>query len=452
MSDIAIRVENLGKQYHIGALQKNGGRYTYKSLRDSIANAGSAPFRAARALMGRNGAVEKHQDEMIWALKDVSFDVKHGEIVGVIGRNGAGKSTLLKVLSRITEPTTGRVEIRGRVGSLLEVGTGFHPELTGRDNVYLNGAILGMKRAEIARNFDAIVAFAEVEKFIDTPVTHYSSGMYLRLAFAVAAHLQTEVLIVDEVLAVGDAEFQKKCLGKMREVSQGGRTVIFVSHNIQAISQLCVRALVLQAGQLVFSGDVSRGISRYAGIRSELSTGSYDLTDYPRSVRSSGVRLLQADFRDQGGALVSRAQRSSDLTVVVRFAVERGMIGLDLAMAVIHVEGQRVFSELYSDRFGTMSLSPGEFEIRFAIPLRFLKLDSYFLTLAILENLRPCDQVDGLSLPEIVDPDTDPHTESHRWGLVRLPVAWTGVIDLASDSCTTFATPEHGAKSLAEKA
>ena len=264
MSDIAIRVENLGKQYHIGALQKNGGHYTYKSLRDSIASAASAPFRAARALIAGKPVPQDHQDDTIWALKDVSFDIRRGEIVGVIGRNGAGKSTLLKLLSRITEPTTGRVEIHGRVGSLLEVGTGFHPELTGRDNVFLNGAILGMTRAEIARNFDAIVAFAEVGRFIDTPVKHYSSGMYLRLAFAVAAHLQTEVLIVDEVLAVGDAEFQKKCLGKMREVSQGGRTVIFVSHNLAAIRSLCSTGLLLDKGAMLLHDQIEPVTAAYA--------------------------------------------------------------------------------------------------------------------------------------------------------------------------------------------
>lgn len=445
MSDIAIHVENLGKQYHIGALQKNGGRYTYKSLRDSISSAASTPFRMAGALWGRGGSREAEKDETIWALKDVSFDVKRGEIVGVIGRNGAGKSTLLKVLSRITEPNTGFAEIHGRVGSLLEVGTGFHPELSGRDNVYMNGAILGMKRAEIARQFDAIVAFAEVEKFIDTPVKHYSSGMYLRLAFAVAAHLQTEILIVDEVLAVGDTAFQKKCLGKMQEVSQGGRTVLFVSHNLQAVRQLCERVLVLHNGQLVFSGDVSSGINRYSGVRGELSASSHDLKDYPRPFPSNGVRLLHAEFLDQDGAPASQALQSSDLAVVVRFAVERETNGLDLAMAAIHVEGQRVFSELYSDQFGTMKLSTGEYVIRFNIPLKFLKLDSYFLTLAILEDLRPCDQVDGLPLPEIVDPMADPHTESHRWGVVRVPVAWARVTDSDAHRRTTLASLGRGA-------
>jgi lipopolysaccharide transport system ATP-binding protein len=285
MSDIAIRVENLGKQYRIGALQRAGGRHTYKSLRDSIAAAAGLPLRAARRLVGQGEPAGNAHDETFWALKDVSFDIKHGEIVGVIGRNGAGKSTLLKLLSRITEPTTGRVEIRGRVGSLLEVGTGFHPELSGRDNVYMNGAILGMKRAEIARQFDEIVAFAEVEKFIDTPVKHYSSGMYLRLAFAVAAHLQTEILIVDEVLAVGDAQFQKKCLGKMKAVSYTGRAVLLVSHNIESISRLCTRGIVLRNGAVTHDGTVSDAIKEYKDIsRSSNSSFQVALPTDPSAV------------------------------------------------------------------------------------------------------------------------------------------------------------------------
>jgi lipopolysaccharide transport system ATP-binding protein len=249
MNDIAIRVESLSKQYHIGGAQK-----TYTTLRDKLTDAFFAPFRRADKLLRGQAAGAAELDETIWALKDISFEIKRGEAVGIIGRNGAGKSTLLKVLSRITEPTEGHADIYGRVGSLLEVGTGFHQELTGRENIYLNGAILGMKRIEIERKFDEIVAFSEVKKFIDTPVKHYSSGMYLRLAFAVAAHLEPEILLVDEVLAVGDAAFQKKCLGKMGDVTQEGRTVLFVSHNMGAINQLCGRALWLDDGQLTLSG------------------------------------------------------------------------------------------------------------------------------------------------------------------------------------------------------
>lgn len=260
MSDIAIRVDGLGKQFRIGAKRER-----YKALRDRIADAAAKPFRAMRSLVNGDGAGKADEESTIWALKDVSFEINRGEVVGVIGRNGAGKSTLLKVLSRITEPTEGRVEIHGRVGSLLEVGTGFHPELSGRDNIFLNGAILGMRRAEIERKFDEIVAFAEVEKFIDTPVKHYSSGMYMRLAFSVAAHLEPEILLVDEVLAVGDAQFQRKCLGKMGEVARQGRTVFLVSHNMSAVRSLCSRAIVLDAGHLTLMGAAPVVITRYIG-------------------------------------------------------------------------------------------------------------------------------------------------------------------------------------------
>src|SRR5690242_18408804 len=236
MRKVAIRVDSLGKRYRIGSA--GSGMPRYKSLRDSIAALGAAPVRVVRRMISRNGRTASKRDETFWALRDISLEIGRGEVVGIIGRNGAGKSTLLKVLSRITEPTTGRAELFGRVASLLEVGTGFHPELTGRENIYLNGAVLGMKRAELDRKFDQIVEFSELEKFLDTPVKRYSSGMYMRLAFAVASHLEPEILVVDEVLAVGDAKFQKRCLGKMRNVATEGRTVLFVSHNMNAVQSL----------------------------------------------------------------------------------------------------------------------------------------------------------------------------------------------------------------------
>jgi lipopolysaccharide transport system ATP-binding protein len=255
MSETAIRIRNLSKRYQIGAPQQR-----YQTLRDSIVSGLTAPWRRLREL-GR--ARPESADATLWALRELDFDVKAGEVVGVIGRNGAGKSTLLKVLSRITEPTSGYAEIRGRIGSLLEVGTGFHNELTGRENIFLNGAILGMKQAEIRRQFDAIVAFSEVDRFIDTPVKFYSSGMYLRLAFAVAAHLEPETLLIDEVLAVGDLAFQKKCLGKMGEVAQQGRTILFVSHNMGAVRSLCTRGIVLDGGRLVHQGEIGSAIETY---------------------------------------------------------------------------------------------------------------------------------------------------------------------------------------------
>jgi len=259
MSDVAIRVERLSKQYRIGSKQES-----YKTLRDTLAKAVRAPFRAMRSRSRQFHNGRPGLDETIWALKDVSFEVKRGEVVGIIGRNGAGKSTLLKILSRITEPTEGHAEIHGRVGSLLEVGTGFHMELTGRENTYLNGAILGMKREEIDKKFDEIIDFSGVGKFIDTPVKHYSSGMHLRLAFSVAAHLEPEILMVDEVLAVGDIAFQKKCLGKMEDVAAHGRTVLFVSHNLGAIKELCQTCVVLNNGRVDYRGPVVKGLVHYS--------------------------------------------------------------------------------------------------------------------------------------------------------------------------------------------
>jgi lipopolysaccharide transport system ATP-binding protein len=253
MSDLVIRAENVSKQFRIGAMQAS-----YKTLREQLVTIAAMPIRW----------VQRRQPpthSLIWALKDVSFDIRQGEVVGIIGRNGAGKSTLLKILSRITEPTEGKVRIAGRVGALLEVGTGFHPELTGRENTFLNGAILGMRRSEIERRFDEIVAFSEVEKFIDTPVKHYSSGMFLRLAFAVAAHLNPDILLVDEVLAVGDVRFQQKCLGKMESISKEGRTVLFISHNMPAVTRLCHRTILLDDGKAVMDGDTREVISRYLG-------------------------------------------------------------------------------------------------------------------------------------------------------------------------------------------
>ncbi|MBV8606424.1 MAG: ATP-binding cassette domain-containing protein, partial [Singulisphaera sp.] len=279
MGDVAIRVDGLGKQYRLG-----GSRERYSTLRDQIRK-----WTSLRGL-ARLATRAEHRP-LFWALRNVSFEVKQGEVVGIIGRNGAGKSTLLKVLSRITEPTEGEADIHGRVGSLLEVGTGFHPELTGRENVYLNGAILGMQRAEIARKFDEIIAFAEVEQFVDTQVKHYSSGMYMRLAFAVAAHLDPEILIVDEVLAVGDAKFQKKCLGKMGEVARCGRTVLFVSHNMQTIALLCSEVICLKQGTLDYIGPTASGITQYYR---DMATAANADVDAARRAGTGDARFVEA--------------------------------------------------------------------------------------------------------------------------------------------------------------
>lgn len=288
MTRIAVRVEHLGKRYRIGK------RESYKTFRDAITNVATAPL---RKLM--RGANSSNGDRYFWALKDASFEVEAGEVVGIIGRNGAGKSTLLKILSRITTPTTGLVRLHGRVSSLLEVGTGFHPELTGRENIYLSGSILGMKRREINDKFDDIVKFAEVEKFLDTPAKRYSSGMYVRLAFAVAAHLETEILLVDEVLAVGDASFQRKCLNKMQSVGNEGRTVFFVSHNMPAITRLCPRTILLDAGSIMHDGASPKVVATYlrSGLGTTAARGWPDLSKAPGNdiVRLCSVRVKTED-------------------------------------------------------------------------------------------------------------------------------------------------------------
>lgn len=304
MSDIAIHIENLGKAYKIARLRK-----PTDTLRDQVADWFHSTQRGA-PVPGELPALydPANQGAGIWALRNVSFDVRQGQVIGILGRNGAGKSTLLKILARITEPTTGFADIYGRVGCLLEVATGFHPELTGRENIYLNGAIMGMQRNETARRFDEIVAFAEIEKFIDTPVKRYSSGMYTRLAFAVAAHLQSEILLIDEVLAVGDAAFQKKCLGKMGEVAQEGRTILFVSHNIAAIQSLCDHGIVLQNGRVVLEDQASRAIGFY--LRLNGAAPANDLRQRIDRRGSGRVRMVRCRFvdettRDEPGALLS---------------------------------------------------------------------------------------------------------------------------------------------------
>lgn len=295
MSDPAVQAEHVGKQYRIGMI-----RSRHRTLREALTHGVQQLARDARLrLLDR--AQNRQRDDCFWALRDVSFEVDRGEVVGIIGGNGAGKSTLLKILSRITEPTTGHVEIRGRVGSLLEVGTGFHPELTGRENIYLNGAILGMRRAEINRKFDEIVAFAEVDRFIDTPVKHYSSGMHLRLAFAVAAHLEPEILLVDEVLAVGDTAFQKKCLGKMNSVAKEGRTILFVSHNMSAVQSLCERVVWLDRGGIRGEGSPAEVVSRYLKASSS-SLAEQEWTDAATAPGNDLVRLRRVCIRPKDGS------------------------------------------------------------------------------------------------------------------------------------------------------
>jgi lipopolysaccharide transport system ATP-binding protein len=321
MSDTIIKVEGLSKRYLLEHQAKRTGEsFRYKRFSDVLTGIASKPARWLASRRDRregSGMDGQSRTEEFWALKDLSFDVKRGEVVGIIGRNGAGKSTLLKVLSRITEPTKGRIEIDGRVASLLEVGTGFHPELTGRENIFLNGAILGMHQSEIRRKFDEIVDFAEVDKFLDTPVKRYSSGMYVRLAFSVAAHLEPEILIVDEVLAVGDSEFQKKCLGKMQDVAHGGRTVLFVSHNMSAVRNLCSRGLLMVHGQKHFDGSAEQAIAEYSSAASAHSSLSWKR---PQNLHCDriGFDTIDVHLSDQGPQaklkcdIVLKSSRSGD--------------------------------------------------------------------------------------------------------------------------------------------
>jgi lipopolysaccharide transport system ATP-binding protein len=338
MTDIVLRVEGLGKRYRIGARQAD-----YKTLRETLMDVLQSPLRLATKLRYREAVGVDKLTDMIWALKDVSFEIRRGQVVGIIGRNGAGKSTLLKILSCITEPTTGFAEIHGRVGSLLEVGTGFHSELTGRENIYLNGAILGMRRVEIERKFDEIVAFAEVENFIDTPVKHYSSGMYLRLAFAVAAHLEPEVLIVDEVLAVGDARFQRKCLNKMQDVSQVGRTVLFVSHNMSTITRLCERAILLDEGKVVDDGPSYKVVNAY--MNSE--RGMMAAREWPEAAKApgkEGVRLHAVRVRTEDGRITDTVDIRRPVGIEMEYEVLQPGRILIPNFNLHNEEGVRIFT------------------------------------------------------------------------------------------------------------
>ena len=372
----AIRVENLGKCYRIGHASRRGA---YRTLRESLMDGASAAF---QRLSGR-GAEALSED--FWALKDVDFEVQPGEVVGVIGRNGAGKSTLLKILSRITEPTDGRVRTRGRVGSLLEVGTGFHPELSGRENIFLNGAILGMSRREIARNFDEIVAFAEVEKFLDTPVKRYSSGMYVRLAFAVAAHLEPEILIVDEVLAVGDLAFQKKCLGKMSEVSSHGRTIFFVSHNMQAISALTSRCLVLQGGQVTADGRTSDAVKAFV---QSMNNGG-DLGSHYENRSQSAVNKV-ASFRVLTSEPGGLHKWGETLHFEVVMHVPRPLASLCFSFQVVDQQGRSICHYWLFNPDLPFRSKPGEYTFVFEIPKSRLYMGTYTITTYLSERLNNC--------------------------------------------------------------
>lgn len=339
----AISVKNIGKQYKIGAAET---KFRYNMLRDVIVDTVSAPIRLAKAMIGKSD--RRMNQNYVWALKDVSFDLEEGKVLGIVGRNGAGKSTLLKILSRVTEPTVGTVSVRGRVGSLLEVGTGFHPELTGRENIYMNGAILGMRRAEIDSKFDEIVDFSEVTQYIDTPVKRYSSGMYLRLAFAVAAHLEPEILVVDEVLAVGDAEFQKKCLGKMGDVAQQGRTVLFVSHNMSAILRLTQEAIVLNKGQMLMRGPTQEAVDFYLSSgQAQAGERVWDVDDVPAA--SAPFRPISLKVKNRSGKAVDTVRSIEPVTVEFEYQLDSPITGLRVGFYLSTMRGEYVLTSFDTD-------------------------------------------------------------------------------------------------------
>ena len=407
MSSAAIKVENLGKRYLI----RHEKQESYRTFQDLMISEGKkviSSFNPFDHSSRQNEAVEE-----FWALKDINFEIDKGDKVGIIGRNGAGKSTLLKVLSRITEPTTGKIHINGRIASLLEVGTGFHPELTGRENIFLNGAILGMSRAEIRSKFDEIVAFAEVEKFLDTPVKRYSSGMYVRLAFSVAAHLEPEILVVDEVLAVGDVAFQKKCLGKMGEVSKEGRTILFVSHNMAAISSLCNKSILLEGGQVLYLGKTSEAISRYTQPKQENEISSKSFRGPLRDI----VLFHSVEINEQQGTGVSVVP-SEDLFFRIKGTSLSNFENFILALS-IYRDNTRVLTA--TDTVEPSALKKGIFEFTIKVPGYLLRPGHYSVAVGGRKNIMS-DWLYGESLCDFyIKEEWDLVNQKFNEGIINIP-------------------------------
>lgn len=401
-----IKVEGLSKQYRIG-----GPRESFPTLRDAIAAATRAPLDRLRKRWNANG-------NLIWALSDVNFEVRPGEVVGIIGRNGAGKSTLLKILSRITEPTTGRVELYGRVGSLLEVGTGFHPELTGRDNIFLNGAILGMPKTEITRKFDEIVRFAELEKFVDTPVKRYSSGMYVRLAFAVAAYLESDILIVDEVLAVGDFEFQKRCLGKMQDITNDGRTVLFVSHNMAAVKSLCTRAMLLEAGQLTADSTVAAVVDAYVKPHEENLKVGLVPKNYPRAGGTGEAFIRTVSLTNTEDENVTSLYLGQPFAVTVEFEVIEKLVEAVIEIDIATSDRVVTHSSTIDGGRPPLGLSPGRFAVRAEFDMVLLPLN-YSLVVGIHHfSGTTVDYIEGVINFRVLS-IAQSGRDNYRWANVR---------------------------------
>ena len=424
MSDIALRVDGLGKRYRLGIQDGNaGGMYRYKSLRDSLGGWARHPLRTARQSLVSGPMTD---DNAFWALKDVGFEVQRGEVVGIIGRNGAGKSTLLKILSRITKPTTGRVDLFGRVGSLLEVGTGFHPELTGRENIYLNGAILGMTRAEVRGKFDEIVAFSEVEQFLDMPVKQYSSGMYVRLAFAVAAHLESDILIIDEVLAVGDNDFQDKCIAKMRQLSTSGRTVLFVSHNMAAVRRLCTSAIILASSRLVRFGPVEESLAIYA--RSAFTgiegTWTRPPTAQPKPLTICSVQAelkgRQPDHLLTIGLNLTTFSPHRPAWVAIEIADEAGVVVMQPLPTITGFINDNAPSHRVDLEVSLPPLIPGRYLVSAAV---------LYHNTELIDDVRDCAAFEVIESPTAGR--TYPHTPDHGYIVPRTRFSYTPLISTA---------------------
>jgi lipopolysaccharide transport system ATP-binding protein len=391
MSDIKISASNIGKYYRIGQNLKE-----HETFLERFVNYISKPIENFKNLnnLTRLPSASGHKDNGIWALKNLNFTVKHGEILGIIGRNGAGKSTLLKILSRITRPTTGHIEIHGRIASLLEVGTGFHRDLTGRENIYLNGAILGMRKPEIERKFDEIVDFAEIETFLDTPVKRYSSGMKVRLAFAVAAHLEPEILLVDEVLAVGDAAFQTKCLGKMDSVSKSGRTILFVSHNMGAISQLCTRCLVIRNGFLVKQGTPNEMIDWYLSSLNPNTTAG-QLNDSPERMGDGRLIFTQAYVEDQFGNQTKQPVSGEKILLVAEFKTKAPLNRVSFIMTIYNHYGIPVTHLTVESKGFKFNIKKGAGTVRCIITKLPLPIGRYRVDIAAFDENSRLDSITG---------------------------------------------------------
>ncbi len=428
MSEAAVRVESMSKLYQLGRRRRQD------SLRDLISERIFAPL-TRRGTKKRPDTLESEADEQVWALRDVSFEVEHGEVVGIIGGNGAGKSTLLKILSRITEPTEGCAEVRGSLGSLLEVGTGFDLELTGRENVFLNGAILGMKRAEIRSRFDEIVEFSEVERFIDTPVKRYSSGMHMRLAFAVAAHLEPEILIVDEVLAVGDASFQRKCLGKMGEAAKTGRTVLFVSHNMLAVEDLCDRAIWLENGRIVGEGESSKVVSDY--LQGTFSSDTEQVwEDREVAPGNDDVRMRRVRVRPEDGSPQDQITVHTPLVMEIEYWNLRPNTYLSPSVALYNEQGIVVFTSgpTFDPTGRERNAPPGLYRHVCHVPGNLLNDGMYQVSLYIGKNERTILQEDGILTFDVRDVMESRHGWHGKWnGAVRPMLEWsTELVELES--------------------